>query len=153
MAFTMPEIFKISVAAACPSHSRTDVSARQHTIVIDEPPHRGGTDVAQTPLETLLASFLGCTNVIANMIAEDMGIEIDNLSLSLTAKLDTRGVFDKARVKVPFPEIALTVDVTTEADDAQIEELKTALARRCPVSTILRQSGSQVIETWNVTRP
>ena len=75
MAFTMPEIFKISVAAACPSHSRTDVTARQHTIVIDEPPHRGGTDVAQTPLETLLASFLGCNNVIANMIAEDIGIE------------------------------------------------------------------------------
>ena len=101
MAYTMPDIFKISVKADCPSHARTDISARQHTVVIDEPPQRAGTDLGPSPLETLLGAYLGCTNVIANVLAEEMGFEIISLSLRLTGHFDTRGVFGTADVTLP----------------------------------------------------
>jgi hypothetical protein len=57
MWFKMPATFPITVEADCPSHARTDARARQHMIVIDEPPQRGGTDVAATPLETCSPPF------------------------------------------------------------------------------------------------
>ena len=126
---------------------------RKHTVIVDEPTARGGTDLAATPLETMLSSFLACTNVVANMIAEDMGIEIDHMALSLVGHFDTRGVFDNAPVSVPFPTIELQVDVTTSATETEIDQLKTALARRCPVSVILRESGSDIVETWRIVRP
>ena len=56
MVFEMPAILKIRLKAECPTHSRTEVSARQHKVLIDEPPSRNGTDMAQSPLETLMSS-------------------------------------------------------------------------------------------------
>lgn len=150
--FTMPEIFTINVEASCPSHAQTRVTARKHTLVIDEPPARHGTDQGPTPLETLLASFLSCTNVIANLLAEEMGIEIRSMEMSLTGHFDTRGVFGRAKVTVPFPTIELAVRVVSDADPAKIEELRAALARRCPVSVILRQAGCNIVDRWTVTR-
>lgn len=150
--FTMPETFKIPVTAECPSHARSDVKARHHQFIIDEPPARNGTDLGPSPLETMLSSYLGCTNVIANMISEEMGIKISELRMSLMGYLDTRGVFGKADVAVPFPKITLKVHLCTDADDQAMEKLKSALAKRCPVSVILRQAGCQIEEEWNVER-
>ena len=115
-----------------------------------EPPSRNGTDLAQTPLETLLCTFLGCTNVVANVIAEDMGIEIDDMSLELVGHFDTQGFLGTAEIDTQFPQIELKADIKTDASPDQIDELKTRLATRCPVSAILRKSGTEVIETWNI---
>jgi uncharacterized OsmC-like protein len=151
--FTMPEHFPIRVSATCPTHARTEVKARQHRFVIDEPPSRNGSDLGPTPLETMLSSYLGCTNVIANMIAEERGIRIESMDLRLVGHLDTRGVFGKADVPVPFPRIELQVTLVTDADESQVDDLKTALANRCPVSVILRQAGCVIEERWAVTPP
>lgn len=149
MAFTMPDTFRIRVSGACPTRARTEIRARQHRTVIDEPPAREGTDLGPSPLETMLSSYLGCTNVVANMIAEEMGITIRRMNLALVGHFDTRGVFNKADVTVPFPVIELVVDIDCDADDRALEELKATLARRCPVSMILRQAGSEIRQTWN----
>lgn len=151
--YTMPDVFKISVTATCPTPARTEVSAHKHTLVIDEPPARQGTDLGPSPLETLLASFLGCTNVIANMIAADMGLKIDAMTLKATGHFDTRGVFARDRVTVPFPRIDLFVTVVTEAGEDDVMRLKAALAERCPVSVILREAGSEIVEEWTIARP
>ncbi|MCZ6453912.1 MAG: OsmC family protein [Alphaproteobacteria bacterium] len=150
MSFDMPAILKIRLKADCPTHSRTEISARQHKVLIDEPPSRNGTDLAQSPLETLLSSFLGCTNVVANVIAEEMGIVITEMELELVGHFDTQGFLGTAEIDTQFPQIELTADIKTDASPAQIDELKTRLAKRCPVSAILRKSGTEVIETWNI---
>ena len=150
MAFDMPAILKIRLKAECPTHSRTKISARQHTMLIDEPPSRNGTDLAQTPLETLMCSFLGCTNVVANVIAEEMGIEITEMALELVGHFDTQGFLGTGEVDVQFPQIELKADIETDASADQIDELKSRLAKRCPVSAILRKAGTEVIETWNI---
>lgn len=148
--FTMPEVFKISVAAKCPSHAQTRVTARKHALVIDEPPSRHGTDEGPTPLETMLSSFLGCTNVVANMIADEMGISIRVMELSVTGHFDTRGVFGKADIPIPFPTIELSVKLRSDAEPAKIDALKASLAKRCPIAVILRRSGCNVVEKWEV---
>lgn len=88
MVSTMPNIFKISVRGSCPTRTRTETTMRHHKLVLDEPPQRNGTDLGPTPLETTLAAYLGCTNVIGNILAEEMGIEIKTMSFELL-------IFDK----------------------------------------------------------
>ena len=153
MALDLSHIHRFQVEAAATSRCRLEARTRQHTVVIDEPEFAGGTDSAATPLETLLSSYLACLNVISHLIADEMGIEIADLSMSLDAAFDTTGVRDSKPATVPFPEVALTVNVTTAASDAEIARLREDLEKRCPVTVILSRAGTKIDATWNVTRP
>ena len=150
MTFDIPPTATFSLAATCPSHCKTEVRVGHHTVVIDEPTRRGGTDSAATPLETLLSSHLACTNVILNMIATEERVQIGDMSMELTVQFDTGGISTTTPTEVPFPEMALTVDMSSDATPEQVDTLKTEIARRCPVSVILRRSGTAIAEIWNV---
>ena len=153
MPFDLPPTHHFKIEAAATSRCRLEASTRHHTVVIDEPAVRGGSDSAATPLETMLASFLACLNVISHLIAEEMGIEIDDLSMSLDATFDTDGIRNTTPTSLPFPEVALTMNITTSASDAEIAQLREDLEKRCPVTVILTQAGTKINATWNVTRP
>jgi putative redox protein len=126
--------------------------AGKHEIVIDEPAARGGTDLGPTPIETMIASLLGCTNVILNRVAEKNHVEVTALSLGAEAGFDRRGVMLEEEVAVPFPEIRLTINLTTPATDSDVQRLKSDLGKFCPVSKVIRQSGTKLEEIWNITR-
>ena len=153
MTFDLAHIHRFQVEAAATSRCRLEARTRQHTVVIDEPEIRGGSDSAATPLETMLSSYLACLNVISHLIADEMGIEIADLSMSLDAAFDTTGVRNSEPATVPFPEIALTMNVTTSASDAEVTRLREDLEKRCPVTVILARAGTKIEATWNVTRP
>lgn len=153
MALDLSHIHRFQVEAAATSRCRLEARTRQHTVVVDEPEFAGGSDSAATPLETLLSSYLACLNVISHIIADELGIEIADLSMSLDAAFDTTGVRDSKPATVPFPEIALTMNVTTSASDAEIARLREDLEKRCPVTVILKHAGTKIDATWNVTRP
>jgi len=135
------------------SHSRTDVSVRDVIAVIDEPVERGGTNQGLSPTETLMAALVGCTNVITHKIAHKNGIDLHALSIRLEAEFDRRGVTLAEEVPVPFPEVTMHIDVTTPATDAQMETLKRELAMFCPLAKVIRASGTELREVWQVMRP
>lgn len=134
-------------------HARTDVTVRDLTIAIDEPKERGGTNAGATPTETLLASLAGCISVVSHRIAQKIGLGIDALSVDITAQFDRRGVLLEEALAVPFVSVDAAIHLTTAADDALVERLKTDLEKFCPVSAMIRQSGTKLTETWHVTRP
>ena len=151
MAITQKTLVPIAVSAECPTHARTSARAGRHEIVIDEPAARGGSDQGPTPIETMIAALLGCTNVILNRVAEKNHVEVKALSLAAEASFDRRGVMLEEEVKVPFPEIRLAINLTTPATDLQVERVKADLGRFCPVSKVIRQSGTKLEEIWNIT--
>ena len=136
--------------AKCPSHSRTDVSVRDVKTTIDEPAERGGTNQGLTPTETLMASLIGCTNVITRKVAEKNGVHIESMNIRLEAQFDRRGVTLAEEVDVPFPSVTLYVDLVTGADVAAVEKVKRELQMFCPVSKVFRGCGTEVKEIWNV---
>lgn len=133
------------------SHARTDISVRDLKTVIDEPEARGGTNLGPSPTETLMAALIGCTNVITHKIAHQHGVHIKSMDVRVEAQFDRRGVTLEEEIAVPFPEVKLIVDLTTDASPETVEMLKTELAKFCPVSKVLRQSGTVITEEWNVT--
>ena len=152
MAITQKTLVPMTVSAECPTHARTSARAGKHELIIDEPPARGGTDQGPTPIETMIASLLGCTNVILNRVAEKNHVEVQALSLAAEVSFNRRGVMLEEEVAVPFPEIRLTINLTTPATDLQVERVKADLGKFCPVSKVIRQSGTKLEEIWNIAR-
>lgn len=153
MTFDLPPIHHFKVEAEATSRCRLEARTRQHTVVIDEPEVRGGSDTGATPLETMLSSYLACLNVISHLIADEMGIEIADLSMALDAAFDTDGIRNTTPTALPFPHIALTMNVTTSATDAEVARLREGLEKRCPMTVVLTRADTKIDSTWNVTRP
>ncbi len=126
---------------------------RDTTMIIDEPTERGGTNLGPSPTEAMIGSLIACTCRIASKCAKAHGIELHHINVEAIAKMDRRGVEMKEEVDIPFPEILLKINVTADTDDAALEPVKYDLGRFCPVSKVIRQSGTIVTEEWTITKP
>lgn len=146
-------VVTLRLKGACPSHSRTDITVRDLTFHVDEPVERGGTNLGPSPTETLLAALAACTNRIGHKVADANGVEIAAFAVDVEAKFDRRGVEMLEEIDVPFPEIHLHVEMATNAGEASVEKMKADLRRFCPISKVIRQSGTEIIEHWTVRRP
>jgi putative redox protein len=144
------KLIKVQLEGYAPTASLTEVRVRGHSFVIDEPPYRHGTDVGPTPLETLLGALIGCTNVIARRIAMEMKFDLKIDKIDVVGHLDHRGIDRVADIPVPFPTIELTVKATNTGTEQDIVRLREDMNARCPMSVILRQAGSQIIESWKI---
>ena len=106
------------------SHSRADIIARDVESVIDEPVARGGTNLGLSPTETLMASLIGCTNVITPRIMEKMGFKITSLDIKSKTLFNKDGVSLIQEVEVPFPEITLDIEISTNASETDLVEVQ-----------------------------
>ena len=138
----------MSMSATGETHARTKINIRDVSSVIDEPEARGGTNQGLTPTETLMASLIGCTNVISKRIAHKMDIELGEMDIQLSAKFDRRGTMLEEEIDVPFSEVTMDIEIDTDATEEQINMLKIDLAKFCPIAKVLRGSGVNIIENW-----
>ena len=138
----------MSMSATGETHARTKINIRDVNTIIDEPEARGGTNQGLTPTETLMASLIGCTNVISKRIAHKMGIELGEMDIQLSAKFDRRGTMLEEEIDVPFSSVTMDIEIDTDATEEQIDSLKTDLAKFCPIAKVLRGSGVKITENW-----
>jgi uncharacterized OsmC-like protein len=138
------------LSAQCPTHSRTHVRAGSHDFVTDEPAALGGTDLGPTPVQTLIASLLGATNVLLHRIAHKHHVSLEGLKLSASATLDLRGVKLQTEIDVPLSTIRLTIDVSSPSAEAALQAVRADLRRYCPVSKMLRAAGTEIEDIWIV---
>ena len=130
------------------SHSRADIISRDVESVIDEPELRGGTNLGLTPTETLLASLIGCSNVITHRIAEKQGVKIEDLEITANAKFDKSGASITKEIEVPFPEVTLNINIKCNANEDQFNNIKKQLKMYCPISKVITNSGTIITENW-----
>ena len=132
------------------SHSRTDIITRDVESVIDEPIARGGTNLGLSPTETLVSSLIGCTNVITHRIMEKMGFTINSMDIKSKTMFNRDGVGLIQEVDVPFPEITLDINISTNASQNDFEEVKKQLAMYCPIAKVIRNAGTKINENWTI---
>ena len=137
----------------CSSHSRTEISVRDVQSIIDEPRERDGTNMGPTPTETMVSALIACTNVISHKCAKKHGVEFKAMTIDAESTFDRRGAQLQEEIEVPFPKIRVVINVTTDASEADMEKVRADLHRYCPVSKVVRNSGTKIEEVWNVTRP
>jgi len=144
-------VVKMSLKGVGETHARSKVSVRDVSSVIDEPLERDGTNRGLTPTETLMASLIGCTNVITQRIAHHKGVRIADMAIDCTADFDRRGVSLQEEIALPFPSIELAISFRSDATPAQVEEIQADLQKFCPIAKVIRGSGTAIEETWTVS--
>jgi len=75
------------------------------------------------------------------------------MSIDAESALDRRGTQLIEEIEVPFPKIRLVINVTTDASEGEMDEVKADLHRFCPIAKVVRNSGTEIEEIWKVTRP
>ena len=145
-----PNVVTMKLEGSVKSHARTDILARDVESVIDEPTVRGGTNLGLTPTETLMASLIGCTNVISHRIAERINVKINKMDINVEATFNKDGVSLDKEVEIPFPEINLYIKIDTNASKEQLETIKRELKMYCPISKVITNSGSKINDIWEL---
>jgi uncharacterized OsmC-like protein len=141
------------VTGEAESHSITVLKTRDLMDISDEPVERGGTNEGMSPTEFFEGSLVACTNVISHKVAKKNGINLMSYKISLDAGFNRHGVMLKEEVDLPFEDMILTIEATTDASDAEMETLAKELAMFCPISKMIIAAGTKLETVWIIKRP
>ena len=119
---------------------RSHVNTRGFEVVIDQPEHMGSTDLGPRPSEILLAALAACHEVTYRLYADAMDIDLRDIAVSVIGVSDARGFFNVGEdIAAGFSEIYGEIKIDSDASDADIERLRQAVNRHCPVLDDLRK--------------
>jgi putative redox protein len=107
---------------------KTEIFARQHTIIGDEPLSIGGEDLGMVPFELLLASLGECTAITLRMYASRKGWAIGNISVKLTLK----EISTEDKTSYITRALNFEGDLTEEQKNRLLQ-----IANACPVHKLL----------------
>jgi len=153
MTIKMKSYVRQVVTGEAESHSVTLLKAGDLVDVSDEPFERGGTNEGMSPTQFFEASLVACTNVISHKVAKQNGVNLMSYKIRLDAGFHRLGVMLQKEVDLPFEDMTLTIDVTTDASDEEMALLAKELAMYCPISKMIVAAGTKLETIWNITRP
>lgn len=125
---------RFAVSAASESETKTVVEARDFEFVVDEPSALGGTNAGPNPVEYLIGAWAGCLNVVVHTVAEERGIDLENVELEIQGTLDPRKFLGAAEdVRAGYQELDVTISVESDAGQDALDALSETVEERCPV--------------------
>jgi putative redox protein len=105
-----------------------------HTLVVDEPTDRGGTDTGPRPTQLLAASLAGCTAITVEMYAERKGWDVGAIEVDVDVAYDG-----------PVPSTyAVALKLPPELSEEQ-RQLLLRVAGKCPVHKVLAGEASVTV--------
>jgi len=146
-------VVRYQLFGSAESHARTLLKVRDLVDVSDEPEERGGTNEGFAPTELFLSSLLACSNVISHKIARKNDINLMSYELSMDIAFNRLGATLQEEIDLPFPEIKLRIEATTDAPDEKLEILKRDLPRYCPIGKMIEAAGTRIETEWIFKRP
>lgn len=125
---------------------RTEITIRNHSLVVDEPPAVGGQNAAAGPPETALAALLACQVVTYRLWAAKLDVALEKVSIQAEGDLDVRGFFGiDDSVRAGFGAVRVRVRLDGPAGEQRYRELQQAVDAHCPVLDVFR--GATPVET------
>jgi len=112
----------------------SEVKARDFTILVDQNKGMGGFDRGPRPSEYVLAALAACHEVTYRLYADAMDIPLEEVSVSVTGYSDAKGFFDlDDNARAGFSHIRGQINIKSSASDDDLNRLKLAVNRHCPV--------------------
>jgi uncharacterized OsmC-like protein len=103
-------------------------------------PATGGDGSDACSGDMLLQALLACTGVTMRSVATALGINIGSAKLRAQGQFDARGTLGVSRdIPVGAHDIALSVELDTDADDEALARLAAMTQRYCVVGQSLAQ--------------
>ena len=128
-----------SASGKSETQARTAVKVRNFKLIVDEPENLGGTDLDANPVEYILAGFAGCVNVVANLTAKELGIQVHKLDIDVTGSINPNRLFGTDfSERAGYKDISLTIKAEVDADEELKAQWIRTIEERCPVSDNLK---------------
>ncbi|KAB1194453.1 OsmC family peroxiredoxin [Haloferax sp. MBLA0076] len=99
-----------------------------------------------SPSEYLLGSLAACYNHVGHVVADEMGLELTDLVVTVEADTDPRGDDGAAS---GFREIRVSLDADTDADDETVAEWFQTTEARCPVCDTIFEATPSITAVRN----
>jgi uncharacterized OsmC-like protein len=123
---------------------RTEIVARGHTLVADEPTALGGTDEGPTPYDYLVAALGACTAMTIRLYADRRGWPLDDVTVRLRhSRVHEKDCEDCEAQEVGIDQIEREVELSGALSPEQRLGLL-RIADRCPVGQTLTR-GIRVV--------
>lgn len=123
-----------NVNAESKNPTKVEVNVRGYRFEIDEPEAHGGTGSAPTPVEYELGALTGCFNVVAHVVAKEMGVNIESLEINASGELNpAKFQGEETEERAGFQHIEMDIEVESDADEETERELFEKVEARCPV--------------------
>lgn len=123
---------------------RTEISARGHTLVADEPLTFGGTDEGPTPYDYLTAALGACTAMTIRMYADRRGWPLEGVTVRLMhSRVHEKDCEHCEAQSVGIDQISRRIELSGELTEEQRAGLL-RIADRCPVGQTLAR-GVRVV--------
>jgi uncharacterized OsmC-like protein len=139
-----------NVRARNEASTRTQITARDFTVVTDEPT---GTNSGPTPLETVLAALTGCEAVILHLAAGAMKFQYSAVEMEAEGEVDLRGSGGSGRIRPQFSSVKLKITVRSNESAERFERLKKNVAEQCPVMNLFHDAKVDVATDWALAPP
>lgn len=111
-------------------------NGRNHSVVIDLPEAKGGSNSGATALEMCVMSFSGCVGTIFAMVAAKMRLKFDKMEVETTAEQK-----DNAPT---ITDVHYVFSIKTSESLEKIEKCLEHTENTCPVGVLYRQAGVNI---------
>ncbi|MEP0265880.1 OsmC family protein [Dokdonia sp.] len=128
-----------------------NITDTEWVLQTDEPTEEGGTNSGANPMQYFAASLAGCQNEQAQVVAEELGITINKIDITLEIDMDLSsfmGVTDTSEKS--YKEVRFKATVHGDVTQEQVKELGNKVDNRCPILGLLRSGGCNIVSTWSI---
>ena len=126
-------VVRLRTEARMGDRTRVDLRAGAFEFGADEPPSVGGTGTAPNPVQLALAALGSCQAITYRYWAEELGLRLDGVTITVEADFDTGAFFGfPGSTGIPSPQ-AVRTSVTLEGPEPGYDKLIATVDEHCPV--------------------
>lgn len=111
-------------------------NGRNHSMVIDLPEPKGGSNSGPTALEMCVMSLSGCVGTIFAMVAEKMRIKFEKMEVELIA--------EQSQNAPTITDVHFSLRIQTSEERQKIEKCLEHTINTCPVGVLFKQAGVSI---------
>jgi uncharacterized OsmC-like protein len=113
---------------------KVECSARNKSLIIDEPEELGGSDGGMNPGEAFLCSLGSCKYVVAKMFCEKLRINLQEIKIDMAGEIDRDGMTGMNKhAKVGYSNITTKYYIKANNSKEEIEKFVEFIEDHCPM--------------------
>jgi uncharacterized OsmC-like protein len=127
-------VVRLRTEARMESGTRVALRAGAFEFAADEPVSVGGTGTAPNPVQMALAALGSCQAITYRYWAEELGLRLDGVTVTVEADFDTGAFFGFPGAGTPAPSgVRCSVALEGPEPADRYQELAAAVDEHCPV--------------------
>ncbi|MGD9567460.1 MAG: OsmC family protein [Sedimentibacter sp.] len=134
---------------------KIECTARNKSIILDEPEELGGSDGGMNPGEALLSALGGCKYMIAKMFYQKCNINLIKINLEIEGEVDSEALMNDVQgnnrnknLQIGFTKITTKWFIDANNSKEEIEKYVEFVESHCPMKDTLQDEPELKFEIY-----